>query len=70
MSPQYVIFQPSTGLFVAQFVPMKNGQYQLGFVEVAADAVHGNKSSLQNLLNSIDLYRPALADTLMILRLQ
>lgn len=65
---QYVIFQPSTGLFVSQFIPMDKGQYQLGFVEIAADAVHGSKSILNQLLSDIDLCRPALAETLMLVR--
>lgn len=66
--PQYVIFQPSTGGFVSQFVPMANGQYQLGFVEIASQAVHGSKATLNDLLANIDLYRPAIAETLMIIR--
>lgn len=65
---QYVLFQPSTGGFVSQFTEAGNGSCILGFVEIAADAVHGTKASLTSLLDTIDLYRPSVAETLMLVR--
>ena len=65
---QYVLFQPSTGGFVVSFSTSEKGGSILGFVEIAKDALHGTKASMSKLLDTIDLDRPAVADTLMLVR--